>query len=129
MDKTSILKEWFNYSERDISSAKYLLGMNPIPIEIICYHCEQAAEKMLKAYLIDHEIEPPKSHDLKYLCNLCISINSAFESISEICVELSMYSVQPRYPFEINISEIDMRNAIVDAEKIIEFVKSKFVRE
>ncbi|SPF52644.1 hypothetical protein SBF1_5970006 [Candidatus Desulfosporosinus infrequens] len=57
MDKTSIVNEWLDFANKDISSAKYLLDMRPVPLEIICYHCEQAAEKALKGYLILHDME------------------------------------------------------------------------
>ncbi|MDR3584168.1 MAG: HEPN domain-containing protein [Desulfosporosinus sp.] len=46
MDKINIVKEWLDFASKDISSAKYLLDMRPVPLEIICYHCEQAAEKI-----------------------------------------------------------------------------------
>ena len=39
--------EWFELADMDFSAAEYLLGMRPLPVEIICYHCEQAVEKLL----------------------------------------------------------------------------------
>lgn len=45
---TEITREWLNFAEMDINSANYLLTMRPTPIEIICYHCQQCAEKALK---------------------------------------------------------------------------------
>lgn len=42
-------KEWLEFAAMDLDSAQFLLGMRPVPVEIICYHCEQAAEKLLKA--------------------------------------------------------------------------------
>ena len=38
--------EWLDLAEMDLGAAEYLLGMRPVPVEIICYHCEQAAEKI-----------------------------------------------------------------------------------
>jgi len=64
-NKISIVKEWLDFASRDINSAKYLLGMLPVPLEIVCYHCEQAAEKALKGYLIYQNVEPPRTHVLK----------------------------------------------------------------
>lgn len=51
MDNLSRAQEWQNFAEMDLSTAEYLQGMRPIPVEIICYHCQQAAEKILKGYL------------------------------------------------------------------------------
>ena len=52
MDKDDIAKEWFKIAETDLESAEYLQKMVPVPIEIICYHCQQSAEKYFKGYLI-----------------------------------------------------------------------------
>ena len=66
MQKPDIVKEWIKYAETDLASANHLLGMHPIPIEIICYHCAQSAEKALKAFLIAKDVEPPRTHDLRF---------------------------------------------------------------
>ena len=34
-------KEWLEFAAMDLDSAQFLLGMRPVPVEIICYHCEQ----------------------------------------------------------------------------------------
>lgn len=125
MDKISIVNEWIDFANQDIHSAKYLLGMRPVPMEIICYHCEQAAEKVLKGYLIHQDIEPPRTHDLRLLCKMCAEIDNAFDEISQSCVNLTSYGVQPRYPFEIEILDTDMQTAIVDADHVMDFTVQK----
>jgi HEPN domain-containing protein len=51
----------------DLESAKHLLGMKPIPYEVICYHCQQSAEKSLKALMVKNQLEVRKIHDLVIL--------------------------------------------------------------
>ena len=51
MDEKEISKEWFEIGDSDLASAEFLLKMHPVPNEIICYHCQQAAEKYLKGFL------------------------------------------------------------------------------
>ena len=46
MDDRTIAEEWFKIAEMDIRTAEYLRNMRPVPIEIICYHCSQAAENI-----------------------------------------------------------------------------------
>ena len=53
-------KEWLEFAAMDLTPHSSLLGMRPVPVEIICYHCEQAAEKLLKAVLVAADVEPPK---------------------------------------------------------------------
>jgi HEPN domain-containing protein len=60
-------KEWLSYAEMDLSSAEFLLGKRPLPLEIICYHCQQSAEKCLKGLLVLKNQMPPKTHDLSLL--------------------------------------------------------------
>lgn len=48
MKNKETAKEWFEIAERDLASAEFLQEMRPIPVEIICYHCQQSAEKYLK---------------------------------------------------------------------------------
>ncbi|MDR4497169.1 MAG: HEPN domain-containing protein [Candidatus Scalindua sp.] len=48
MDNEDIAKEWFKIAETDLTSAKFLQNMKSIPIEIICYHCQQSVEKYWK---------------------------------------------------------------------------------
>ena len=121
-DKISIVKGWLDFASRDINSAKHLLSMHPVPLEVICYLCEQAAEKALKGYLIYQNVEPPRTHDLKLLCIMCTDIDKTFKEISQTCGDLTLYAVQPRYPFEVQISDNDMKTAIVDADRVMEFI-------
>ncbi|MFO7889725.1 MAG: HEPN domain-containing protein [bacterium] len=59
MDSFDIAKEWFDIAQSDLLSAKYLQNMKPLPVEIICYHCQQSSEKLLKGFLAlnKHEIK------------------------------------------------------------------------
>jgi len=56
--------EWTGKGLTDLGSAKFLLSMRPIPLEVIGFHCQQAVEKYLKAYLVARGVEPEKTHDL-----------------------------------------------------------------
>ena len=96
MSETGWVSEWTGMAEMDLTAAEYLLGMRPVPVEIICYHCEQAAEKLLKGALVSFNIEPPKTHDLIRLCKLCCEADSRFEQLADACVELTPYGVQVR---------------------------------
>ena len=51
MNNRDIAQEWFMFATNDLKSAEFLLNMKPLPLEIICYHCQQSAEKYLKGYI------------------------------------------------------------------------------
>ncbi|MCL2772744.1 MAG: HEPN domain-containing protein [Oscillospiraceae bacterium] len=122
----SLVAEWIKFSDTDLIIAKHLYDtLKLLSLETICYHCQQSAEKILKAYLINSKIKPAKTHDLILLRAECEKIGSSFAEIADECIDLNDYSSQPRYPFEIQITENLALSAIQDSEKINEFVKEK----
>lgn len=128
MDNSDIAKEWFAFSKRDLDTAIHLINtMNPKPLEIICYHSQQSAEKVLKGYLILNETMPPRTHDLLLLCDMCSQRDNEFIDIADNCSLITMYGVQPRYPFEIDITDIDAEKATQIAGNIYSFVMQKVI--
>jgi HEPN domain-containing protein len=120
------VKPWIQKAENDISSAYILTEkMYPVPTEIVCFHCQQAAEKYLKAFLVYNDQEPPKTHDLIELTRLCSNFDKDFPVIIPKCEYLLPFTAQTRYPGKIEIEEEDMKKALAFAQAIIEFVKSK----
>jgi HEPN domain-containing protein len=107
-----LIREWFSKADNDYGAAEYLFGRRPTPVDVICFLCRQAAEKWLKAYLIAKGIdEPPKTHNLSTLRELCSDIDTQFEFIIGECDTLTPYGVVVRYPSELNVSELDARRA------------------
>ena len=46
-------KSWLDFAQEDFVVAKHLYdALYPKPLEIICYHCQQAAEKAIKAVIV-----------------------------------------------------------------------------
>ena len=127
MDKHDEVKEWILYANNDLEAVHQLLTFNPPKIEIICYHCQQSAEKMLKAFWVYFEIKPPKTHELHLLLEKCKEIDASFGKIAEECSRLNIYSSQPRYPLGLEITESDMQVAIKDCETICKFIKNKII--
>lgn len=126
MELHELVAEWVKYAETDFDVAKQLFeNMRPRPLEIICYHAQQSAEKALKAFLIKNDILPPKTHDLNRLCEMCEKIDGAFNEIVALCGSLNRYSVLPRYPFEIEILEDDAETAIQKATDTLMWVAQK----
>jgi HEPN domain-containing protein len=122
MDKEYIF-EWFQFADMDLATAEHLSStMHPQPLEIICYHCQQAAEKYLKGVLFYHGvIEPPKTHNLNLLMEMCLDYDERFDEIEQACSTLSRYGVQPRYPREIGVTENDTKKALEYARQIRDF--------
>ena len=125
MDKKSISQEWFDVANQDLASANYLQNMQPVPIEIICYHCQQTAEKYLKGFLAYLGQEVKKTHDLVLLNKLCQEADNGFKKIAEDCLLLTDYGVNIRYPYPLELDKNDMRLALRNAGNIKSFVEGK----
>jgi len=60
MDRQVEVSEWIRYAENDIEAVNILIAHRPLKPEIICYLCQQSAEKAMKAFLVYSGIRPPK---------------------------------------------------------------------
>jgi len=123
MGKREILQQWIDKSSEDLRSAEYLSTMHhPTPDETICFLCQQSSEKYLKAFLFLQNIEPPKTHKLLELMEMCEKIDSNFSVLFPQLNLLTDYAVMPRYPNGLNISNEDMKIAIKYAKIVQEFI-------
>lgn len=129
MEAKDIAQEWFNIAETDLSSAKFLQTMQPQPIEIICYHCQQSAEKYLKGFLALMGEEVKKTHDLVQLNKMCQKYDNDFKTIEEDCLLLTDYGVNIRYPFPMDIDESDIETALKRSQRIKDYVLAKATQD
>ena len=71
----------------------------PDPIrDSIAFHCQQAAEKYLKALLVSLQVEFPKTHDLEELLDVLSTVAADVASDLEGVKFLSPFGVKIRYP-------------------------------
>ncbi|MEA1973105.1 MAG: HEPN domain-containing protein [Candidatus Cloacimonadota bacterium] len=97
-EKFNLIKEWFQKAEHDIAVVELSMKNDATFTDVICFHCQQAAEKYLKGCLIFLDISFKKTHDLSYLLELLnkqIQVDNIFFSYAEI---LNSFSVEIRYP-------------------------------
>ena len=98
-------EEWLFKAGNDLESAKYLQTSEKKLFDIIVYHCQQAAEKSLKAFLAYNRQELMRTHDLKTLLEACKDIASDFSKIFDNCIFLILslhYIVTRRYSNSFN---------------------------
>jgi len=105
------LYDWLYLADADIDSALFLKSGRPQHKEIICFHCQQSAEKYLKAFLVSCQTEPSKTHDLRVLCELCQVQDNSFAELNLMCSYLNPFGVQPRYPHEFGHYRTDNRKS------------------
>lgn len=91
--------EWLAKADVDLSAGRALLSTHSLA-EAAAFHAQQAAEKSLKAFLVWHQVEFPKTHDIRRLLELCASIAPDLAESLAASAELTPYGVEYRYPGE-----------------------------
>ena len=122
---TQEVKEWYDLAIMDLGVAKHLESTYyPKPVEIICYHCQQAAEKGIKALIMYYGAEGgmPKLHDLSCLLNQIKNKVSIEDKYYDYADTLTPYGVSIRYPNELFLEEKHAKKAIQYADEIIQWV-------
>lgn len=93
--------EWIAKAEGDYATTARELRARLSPnYDAVCFHAQQAAEKYLKAFLQEHEVDFPKTHNLIELLELCLPVDPTFELQRDLLVQLDRYAVRYRYPGE-----------------------------
>ena len=121
------IKQWLDMANMDIGVAKHLMqNYYPKPLEIICYHCQQAAEKSIKALVIFYGTQGglPKLHDLSFLLNQLKNTIKIEEKYYDYADVLTPYGVSVRYPNEMFLEEHHANTAIQYTNEIMQWVYS-----
>ena len=123
--ENNVIFEWKRLADMDLATASHMFEtFRPIPLEVVCFHSQQSAEKMLKCFLVFNSIVPPKTHDLNKLLLMCSAIEKDFDNLGKEANILTGYAVFPRYPADIQLDECDGKAAIEFAKKISDYVNS-----
>jgi HEPN domain-containing protein len=88
-------QEWVKRAEHDLHAADLLAS--ELPAQAL-FHCQQAAEKFLKAFLTFKQLPFRKTHELKELGRTCAEVDRALGPILEPAYALTEYAWKFRYP-------------------------------
>jgi HEPN domain len=81
VEQRALLQAWWTKSCHDLAAVRLLLAAEPPALDIAVYHCQQAAEKAIKTWLVWKDMPFPKTHDLEAMLKLCIPLDSGFASL------------------------------------------------
>lgn len=118
-------RDWIDKSERDIKSAK-ILKEHDCGNDVVAFHCQQAIEKILKAYLIIKGDGVVSGHSLLYLCKLAQGHEGNFKKYIKDCGFVNQYYIETRYPADspLIVSDYEADECIKIAEEIYNYVMS-----
>ena len=91
--------EWVAKAEGDFATAGREIKARKMPnYDAVCFHCQQCAEKYLKAILQENDVPIPKIHFLLELLGMILKFDTSFEFLKADLDVLEEYSVRYRYP-------------------------------
>lgn len=90
------IRKWLLKAEHDLMNAQIVIQYNPLILDTACFHCQQAVEKYLKAFLIYKGDPIEKTHNLFFLFDKCSKIDSDFLNID--IKNLNDFGIEIRYP-------------------------------
>ncbi len=122
-------RSWLDMARTDLGVAKHLYDTYyPQPLEIICYHCQQYAEKAIKALILAKGAPGgmPHKHDLSFLLNQIKNLVAIDPEIFDYADMLNPYGVSVRYPNELFLEKRHAEKAIIMSDAIFSWVSSRF---
>ena len=115
-------REWLNRARSNLIRAKSKLP--GVYLEDLCFDAQQAAEKAIKAVMIQRNVEFPYVYDLG---RLLLLLEEAGEPIPEVvrkAEELTRYALVTRYPGIVRaVSAQEYAEAVEIAERVVQWAE------
>lgn len=109
--------QWVRKAESDLEVARQLAAGRPLHADETCFHCQQSAEKYLKALLQELGLVVPRIHDLDDLLNLLLAHDATLRRLRRGLLFLSQFAVDYRYPGQ-NATRRQAKAAVRWAERV-----------
>jgi len=130
MDKQSEhAKRWIDKARSDLLNADNNLAARRVPYDTVCFHCQQAAEKLLKGFLVARGREYPITHNLFVILEKVLECDPTADSLRETLALLNPYSVEVRYPGDAWMpTSDDASDARGAAQEVFDWFQSRLER-
>lgn len=98
-DRRDLVLGWLRKADSDLAVLELAFNAETA-LDTACFHAQQAAEKLLKAFLLDRQVAFPFTHDLARLLLLCEAQDPSFAVLLSFAEVLTPYAVELRYDSE-----------------------------
>jgi HEPN domain-containing protein len=116
------VQEWLRKARHDRRMAEVGLAQTPPITDAAAFHCQQAAEKCIKAYLLHRRHAFERIHDLRALLDACVALDPAWEQLRDAVEPLTAYAVRFRYPGVSDPPVEEVRTALTAVAAVEDFV-------
>ena len=117
-------REWLRRARSNLALARSRPA--GVDLEDLCFEAQQAAEKAVKALLVDRGLDVPRAHDLARLLSLLEDGAEVIPDEVRQAVELTPYAVLSRYPAPMRpVTEEEYLWAVAIAEAVVRWAESR----
>ena len=99
---------WMKKSRKDLWRAESVLTLDPPDTEDCLFHCQQAVEKSLKAFLVWRDKSFRRTHDLVELTRQCVDLEPTLGDVMSGLGPLTRFAWELRYPGESALPTVEM---------------------
>jgi len=111
-------RDWVKKAEEDYLAALDLSRRRRKQLHnTVCFHCQQSAEKYLKARIEEAGLRIAKTHDLESLLNIVIQTEPLWAALRPALQNLTDFAVDFRYPGN-EANKQDAKTAILDCKAV-----------
>ncbi len=128
--KRELVRSWLTKASHDLAAARLLAMDPPALLDVAVYHCQQAAEKALKGYLVSLDQRAERTDDVGLLIERAMEIEPTFSTWRDAADRLTPFATTYRHPGTDNQPDAEeFAEALDDAETIYRQVLSFLPKE
>lgn len=121
--KLADTQAWLKKAKDDLRGAEIDLSAVPPLLGDAMFHCQQAVEKALKAFLTWHDHSFRKTHDLVEVGMQCAKLDPSLEDLLRRAAPLTEYAWKFRYPGDVEEpSHTEAEGALALAKECVEAI-------
>lgn len=125
-EKRQEVQSWLAKADNDLRGAAVDLAVQPPLVEDALFHCQQAAEKAMKAFLTAHDTTFRKTHDLDELASACEQIDASLKDALNPARDLTVFAWEFRYPGSDEAPpEADAHHSLILARSAVDAVRER----
>jgi HEPN domain-containing protein len=96
--KRVLIRSWLRKASDDLALARFVAHQDRPFLDAALYHCQQAAEKALKGFLVFRDQHAAKTHNLVVLLEKAAETGPGFLMWTGAAERLTPYATDYRYP-------------------------------
>lgn len=122
-DAQRVASRWIAKADEDLGAAERLLAIDDSLASVVCFHSQQAVEKLIKALLVFGGVPFARTHDVIQLVQMLPQDLALSVPLADLA-PLNRYAVEARYPIgDEPLTGDEARAAIALAQRVREVVR------